>query len=118
MKAENRPIQLSPIALQILLALVKEDRHGYGIKLEVEQRTGGALNLGSGTLYQALDRLQKTRLVSPVEADANGSDSRRGRTYHLQEAGRKALVAELERLDEVIRYAREVDLLGGTSPSR
>jgi hypothetical protein len=44
------PLTLTPIAFQILLALAKKPQHGYGIKLDIEERTEGQLSLGSGTL--------------------------------------------------------------------
>ena len=37
---------LTPAVLHVLLSLVDGVKHGYGIKLEVEERTNGALELG------------------------------------------------------------------------
>ncbi len=34
-------LPLTPAVLHILLALADEERHGYGIMREVEERTGG-----------------------------------------------------------------------------
>ena len=43
-------VPLTPVTLNILLALADEERHGYGIGLEVRERTGGRMRLGPGTL--------------------------------------------------------------------
>ena len=42
---------LSPQAFHILVALADRDQHGYGIMLDVAERTGGKLRLSAGTLY-------------------------------------------------------------------
>ena len=47
-------LPLSPQQFQILLALSDGDRHGYGIILEIAERTAGSVRLGTGTLYTAL----------------------------------------------------------------
>ena len=44
--------------LHIMLALADGPRHGYAIKQAVEERTEGAIRLGPGTLYEALQRLE------------------------------------------------------------
>jgi hypothetical protein len=45
------PSPLSPAVLHILMALADEERHGYGIMLEIERNMGGRLRPGSGTTY-------------------------------------------------------------------
>ena len=97
---------LTAVAVQILLSLAKSDQHGYGIKLDVEERTGGAMSLGSGTLYQAIQRLERQGHIAE-SAPAGEHDARRGRCYRLEPAGRAALEAELRRWDETVRYARD-----------
>ena len=59
----GRKPTLTPVEFHILLALAEEARHGYGIKLDVERRTDGRISLGSGTLYVAIQRLEKEGLV-------------------------------------------------------
>ena len=104
--------------LQILLALAEGPLHGYGIKQSVEERTGGAVRLGSGTLYEAVHRLVGRGHIQEVEAPpeepSSGGPPRR--FYALTRSGRDALTEELRRMDEVVRFARRRDLLG--DPSR
>ena len=54
--------------IHILLALADGARHGYAIKQAVEQRTGGAIRLGPGTLYEAIQRLQDGGLIEETAA--------------------------------------------------
>lgn len=99
--------------LQILLALVDGPLHGYGIKQSVEARTGGAVRLGSGTLYEAVHRLLEAGRIEEVAAPA-GEPSSGGpprRFYALTADGREVLGRELRRLDAVVRFARDRDLL-------
>ncbi len=96
--------------LQILLALVDEDRHGYGILLDIERR-GGA-RLGTGTLYTAIKRLMVKGLIEETqERPAPELDDARRRYYRLTPAGREAAESEASRLQQVIGVAREKALL-------
>ena len=56
-KTSVSPRDLLPLSAQqfhILLSLAAQDRHGYGIILDVASRTGDELRLGTGTLYTAI----------------------------------------------------------------
>ncbi len=108
---------LTPVEFHILLALAEEARHGYGIKLDVEQRTDRRITLGSGTLYVAIQRLEKEGLVMGSRRKAtSGREKLRRRYFALTDAGRQALRGELTQLDRVVRYARTLDLLGDAKP--
>lgn len=95
---------LTPIGFEVLLSLVDGPRHGYGIKLDIEARTAGELSLGSGTLYQAIQRLEREGLIAATRAEA--PDARRGRSYRIEPSGRAAVRSHLERLRRVVDYAR------------
>jgi len=105
----RRYLPLSPQQFHILLALVDEPRHGYGIILDVAGRTDGGMKLGTGTLYTALARLVALELV----ADTGREDERR-RYYRLTALGRSVLAAEAARLEALVRFARAK----GISPVR
>lgn len=107
---ERQP-DLTPIAFEVLLSLMTGPQHGYGIKLDIEARTEGELSLGSGTLYQAIQRLEREGLIAAVKAAPDAGDARRGRSYRLQPAGRAAVQAHLRRLRRVVDYARARKLL-------
>ncbi|GAA2694256.1 MULTISPECIES: PadR family transcriptional regulator [Actinosynnema] len=65
--------------------------HGYAIIEALQLRSGGALDLPTGTVYPALRRLEAARLVASEWSTVGG---RQRRTYHLTERGRLALAAE------------------------
>ncbi|TDP93806.1 helix-turn-helix transcriptional regulator [Labedaea rhizosphaerae] len=65
--------------------------HGYAIIEALQQRSGGALDLPTGTVYPALRRLERGGLVASEWATVGG---RQRRTYRLTSAGRKALAGE------------------------
>jgi DNA-binding PadR family transcriptional regulator len=100
---------LPSAAFQILLALVEEDQHGYGIMRQVKEQTGGSMRLGPGTLYSSIQALLEEGLIAEVEVK---EDARR-RTYHLTRAGHKLASAEAERLAGVLRVARARRVLRG-----
>jgi DNA-binding PadR family transcriptional regulator len=107
-------LPLPPQWLQVLLALADADRHGYGIILEIAERTGGALRLGTGTLYTALARLEASGLVveSP-RRPAAGDDDERRKYYRMTPLGRAVLQAETARLDTLVRDARRKGIQPG-----
>lgn len=105
-----RGSRIAPVTLQIMLALVDGKRHGYGIKLDVEARTDGQMKIGSGTLYEAIQRLVKRRWITEVEPP-DSSDALERRFYELTPAGDGALQTELERLDQILTFARGRRLL-------
>jgi DNA-binding PadR family transcriptional regulator len=108
---------LTPVEFHILLALAEEARHGYGIKLDVDRRTEGRITLGSGTLYVAIQRLEKEGLVMGSRRKAtSGREKLRRRYFALTDDGRQTLRRELKQLDRVVRYARTLDLLGDAKP--
>jgi DNA-binding PadR family transcriptional regulator len=109
--------KLNPLpsaAFQILLALVDEDLHGYGIMRQVADQTGGRMRLGPGTLYSSIQTLLEERLIEEVDqrADAKLGGERR-RYYRLSSAGRKLARSEAERLADLLRVARAKKILRG-----
>ncbi len=108
---------LTPFGFEVLLTLADGPQHGYGIKLDIERRTNGDVRLGSGTLYQAIYRLEREGLIAEAASPAVRVDPRRGRTYKLLPAGRAALDQHLRRLSRVVDYARSRRLLPGSRTS-
>jgi DNA-binding PadR family transcriptional regulator len=53
----ERFLPLTPVVLEIAMALAAGERHGYDIMQDVERRTDGRIVLHPGTLYRALARL-------------------------------------------------------------
>jgi DNA-binding PadR family transcriptional regulator len=99
--------------LHILLALAEGTKHGYAIKQDIEQRTEGAIRLGPGTLYEAIQRLEESGLIAETESGspANGQEAQR-RFYRLTERGWSALRAEVRQLGMLVDHARANPRLG------
>jgi DNA-binding PadR family transcriptional regulator len=99
-------LPLTPAVFHILLSLAQGAQHGYGIIGEVRERTAGDLQLGTGTLYTAIRRLLEQKLIAEVE-----SNDERRRTYRLLPLGRAVAQAETGRLQRLVGYAEERDLV-------
>ena len=96
--------------LLILKTLSLAPMHGWGISQRVQQISSGVLEVNQGSLYPALQRLEKDGFVT---SDWDTTDNnRRARYYRLTAAGRRALGVELESwrrfaagLDAVLRVS-------------
>jgi DNA-binding PadR family transcriptional regulator len=76
----------------ILLAVLESGPcHGYAIMEALRVRSGGQVNLPTGTVYPALHRLERAGLVQATWSSVGG---RRRRVYELTTAGRRALGTE------------------------
>lgn len=103
----------SDSVIHILLALSDRPRHGYAIMTEVEERTGGAVELGTGTLYTALKRLRNDGLIQEVPDPDASDDARERRTYALTDRGREYLRDQAQRMRALIDHALAKDALPG-----
>jgi len=110
---------LTPLTFHILLSLVDQDRHGYGIVKEIEERAGAATAPSTGALYLALQRLEQERWVeeSPVRPSPEHDDARR-RYYRLTPAGRSAARAEAQRLASLVGMALDKRLVASAARER
>ena len=80
--------------LLVLKTLSLPPMHGWGISQRVQQISNGVLEVNQGSLYPALQRLEKDGLIT---SDWDTTDNnRRARYYHLTASGRRALGVELE----------------------
>jgi len=76
----------------ILKTLALEAMHGYGITVRIEQKSKGTFRINAGSLFVALQRLQRAGLIrSEWKATEN---SRRAKYYILTRQGRKRLDSE------------------------
>ena len=106
-------LPLTPAVFHILLALAEGEKHGYGVIVDVRERTAGEIRLGTGTLYTAIKRLLGQGLIEEAEVGGNAAadgDSRR-RYYRLRPLGLQVAQAEAARLQRVVGLARERALL-------
>jgi DNA-binding PadR family transcriptional regulator len=103
---------LTQAVFHILLALADDDRHGYGIMLEVAAQTSQRVRMGPGTLYGTLKRMLEAGLIEECgeRIDPDLDDERR-RYYKITRQGRRAATAEAERLQALVRMARAKSVL-------
>lgn len=88
---------MSDPTLLILASLAEGDKHGYAIMEDIS--AFAKINLGPGTLYGAITRLEERGWIRAV-----GSQERR-QAYRLTASGQKYLEHQLESLERVIRTA-------------
>ena len=101
-------LPLPPVTFHILLALSDQDRHGYAIIQEVEERTGGELRLSAGTLYRSIHRmLEQGLVVETRERPAPEDDDERRRYYRITKLGIDTAKAEARRLEQLVKLARQ-----------
>lgn len=96
----------------ILKTLALEPMHGWGIAQRIQQLSRDVLQVGQGSLYPALHRLE---YKGWIRADwGNSENNRRACYYSLTRAGKKQLEAELATWD---RLSTAVALVLGTDPA-
>jgi PadR family transcriptional regulator PadR len=90
---ERGDVLQGTLDMLVLKALQLEPMHGWGITERIEQWSESVLQLGQGTLYPALYRLERQGVIrSAWKVTAN---NRRARYYSLTAEGRRQLDREL-----------------------
>jgi DNA-binding PadR family transcriptional regulator len=97
-------LPLTPAMFHVLVALADGETHGYAIMKEVEQLTGGAVRLSTGTLYGIIKRLLSEGLIR--ERSRASRDAARRRSYELTAFGRDVARAEAARLEQTLTIAK------------
>ena len=93
------------VSVLILVSLADGPKHGYALIQDVKEFSG--VDLGPGTLYGALDRLERLGLIEPLPADE------RRHPYRITPPGADALKAHLDSLERVSAAGRLRLQLGG-----
>ena len=80
--------------------------HGWGLSRRIQQVSGNALQLGQGTIYPALLRLEQRGFIA---AGWGVSDqNRKARFFSITKAGRKQLKAETENWERMMSIINRV----------
>ena len=101
--AEQHP--MTEAMYYILLALLKPG-HGYGMMQRIRELSGGRLEMGPGTLYGVLSRMNREGWIV-----LTGEEGRR-KTYAITEAGKNALLAEYGRIKRLAEDGRLLEEVG------
>jgi transcriptional regulator len=97
--------------LLILQTLALGPMHGWGVAQRIQQVSKDVLQIGQGSLYPALHRLE---YKGWIQSDWGNSDNnRRAKFYSLTPNGRKQLESELETWE---RLSSAIGLVLGTVP--
>ena len=103
-------LPLTPPVFHVLIALADGQKHGYAILKEVEERTGGKVQLSTGTLYAIIKRLLNDGLIEEIDERPDGDDERR-RYYSLTDFGKQVAMAEARRMEDMLAGARTKKLV-------
>lgn len=106
---------LSATDFHVLMVLAEGPLYGYAIMKAVEYQSRGVVSPEIGSLYRVLARLMDSGLVDETEPPPDAVEgAQRGlprRYYRITAVGLAAARAEARRLSEVLRLARDRDLL-------
>src|SRR3954449_788664 len=83
----------------ILQTLVWGAQHGYGIAQAIRAGSGDVLQVETGSLYPALHRLERQRWIKSEWRTSE--NNQRAKYYRLTAAGRKQLVSEHTRWNQM-----------------
>jgi transcriptional regulator len=101
--------------LLVLQTLVFGEQHGHGIATAIQRTSDDVLLVDHGSLYPALQRLERAGLIS---SDWGTSDNnRKARFYKLTRAGRARLTAETGKWEKMVRAVSRVLKPGGQEAS-
>jgi PadR family transcriptional regulator PadR len=84
----------------ILRTLSLQPMHGYAIAQHIERLSGEVLTVEQGSLYPALERLQKKGWISSAWGES--PTGRRARYHTITAAGRRQLGEEISAFDRVL----------------
>jgi PadR family transcriptional regulator, regulatory protein PadR len=91
-QSDEHSLKKGTADLLVLAQLENQDRHGYEISAQIDQRSGGRVSFNVASLYPVLYRLERRGLIVGRWVEKAGQ--RRRRYYHLTAAGRKMLSSE------------------------
>ena len=104
-KKGNPPLQgellQGTLDLLILKTLALGPAHGHTIAHVIERRSDAVLQVEHGSLYPALHRLEDREWIASFWGTSE--NNRRARYYRLTRAGRKQLVEQEGRWDDLVR---------------
>jgi transcriptional regulator len=100
-KDPSRDLVPGALEMMILESLRRQPAHGYALVQHIQQRSKNLLQVEEGSLYPALQRLLKGKLVK-AEWTVSSSTNRRVRIYEITRAGLKHLEREISSFDRML----------------
>ena len=99
-KGQERDLFPGALEMMILRALQHQPSHGYALVKHIKRASDNLLHVEEGSLYPALQRLLKARLVT-AEWGLSASN-RRVRSYRLTRAGARHLEREMAKFNTML----------------
>ena len=101
--SESIARDLFPGALEMMIleSLRRQPAHGYALVQHIQQRSNNLLQVEEGSLYPALQRLLKAKLVKAEWGFS--STNRRVRTYQITAAGLRHLEREISSFEQMFQ---------------
>jgi transcriptional regulator len=100
-KASSRDLFPGALEMMILESLRRQPAHGYALVQHIQQRSNQLLQVEEGSLYPALQRLLKAKLVK-AEWATSTSTNRRVRIYEITASGIRHLEREISSFDRML----------------
>lgn len=99
----SAPRDLFPGALEMMIleSLRRQPAHGYALVQHIQQRSNNLLQVEEGSLYPALQRLLKAKLVR-AEWTVSATN-RRVRTYSITAVGLRHLEKEISSFERMLQ---------------
>jgi len=107
-------LPLKSVETLMMTMLAAGERHGYGIRQDVLEQSGGRIELEAGTLYRHIRRLESASLIEASSQRRDAGEDERRIYYRLTPFGRRVLAAEMLRLRDLVRLAESRQIIGPT----
>ncbi|HEY5584594.1 MAG TPA: PadR family transcriptional regulator [Ruminiclostridium sp.] len=104
----NKEMMKGSTEILLLSIIEKEDIYGYEIAKRLKKKSNDLYSMGEGTLYPALQRLEKQKLITSYWGDSESGGRRK--YYTITEEGIKGLSVKLnewDALNNLIKSCRE-----------
>jgi DNA-binding PadR family transcriptional regulator len=112
MKDPESLLPLKPVEALVLTMLASGERHGYAIRQEIIDHTGGKIELEAGNLYRYIRRLEEDELIEQSARRPGGNEDPRRVYYRMTPFGRRVLAAEMHRMRELLALAESRRIIG------
>jgi transcriptional regulator len=113
-ESSSRDLFPGALEMMILESLRRQPAHGYALVQHIQQRSNNLLQVEEGSLYPALQRLLKAKLVKAEWGVS--STNRRVRTYQITASGLRHLEQQISSFERMFKGIALV-LNPGKSPA-
>ena len=106
MKDTTRDLFPGALEMMVLRTIARQPLHGYALAQHIQRTSNDLLAVEEGSLYPALQRMLKARLLKAEWRVSN--TGRRVRVYEITDAGRDHLHREVSRFERMLEGIRLV----------